>query len=82
MAPPTPPSTPPAQKQEAAVPVAESGTLSAKPTAPVQEEEAEAMDPYGDMIVSFWGEHVELCLGGSEQYAIAFGLLPLEGETE
>ena len=48
--PPTPPSTPPAKKEDKVKAVAEPGTVSAKPEAPVQEEEAEAMEPYGDMI--------------------------------
>ncbi|KAK3701686.1 hypothetical protein LTR37_015339 [Vermiconidia calcicola] len=51
-APPTPPATPPPaeKKEEKVEPRAESGTLSVQPTGNVEEEEAEAMDQFGDMI--------------------------------
>ncbi|KAK3719436.1 hypothetical protein LTR37_004293 [Vermiconidia calcicola] len=51
-APPTPPATPPPaeKKEEKVEPKAESGTLSVQPTGSVEEEEAEAMDQFGDMI--------------------------------
>ncbi|KAK4634462.1 Acyl-CoA dehydrogenase apdG [Fulvia fulva] len=46
---PTPPATPPpAEKKEAAVPTAESGTLGIQPQA--APEEVEAMDQFGDMV--------------------------------
>jgi hypothetical protein len=48
-APPTPPSTPPAEKREKIVPQAASGTVVPAP-GPAAEEEAEAMDSYGDMV--------------------------------
>jgi hypothetical protein len=47
-APPTPPASPPAEKKEKAVPVAESGTVSAAPTEEVEDEDA--MEQYGSMI--------------------------------
>jgi hypothetical protein len=49
-APPAPPATPPATpppKKEAVKPAA---AAAPKPTEEVQEEEAEAMDPYGDLV--------------------------------
>ncbi|KAK3674840.1 hypothetical protein LTR78_005184 [Recurvomyces mirabilis] len=49
-APPSPPATPPPEeKKERVVPSAESGTVAPMP-GPAAEEEAEAMDAYGDMI--------------------------------
>ncbi|KAK5195279.1 hypothetical protein LTR99_002482 [Exophiala xenobiotica] len=49
-APPTPPATPPPQeKKEKVVPQAESGTVAPAP-GPGAQEDAEALDPYGDLI--------------------------------
>ncbi|KAI1621398.1 acyl-CoA dehydrogenase [Exophiala viscosa] len=49
-APATPPATPPAQeKKEKVVPQAESGTVAPAP-GPLAQEEAEAQDPFGDLI--------------------------------
>jgi len=49
-APATPPATPPArEKKEKVVPQAESGTVAPAP-GPQAQEEAEAQDPFGDLI--------------------------------
>jgi len=49
-APPTPPATPPTEKKQDVVkPSAESGAVAPVPTA-AAEEEAEALDPYGDLV--------------------------------
>ncbi|KAF2815113.1 acyl-CoA dehydrogenase NM domain-like protein [Mytilinidion resinicola] len=49
-APPTPPATPPAEKKQDVVkPSAESGAVAPVPTA-AAEEEAEALDPFGDLV--------------------------------
>ena len=51
-APPTPPATPPkkeAPKQEAVKPAAEPGVVAPQP-GPAAEEEAEPLDPYGDLV--------------------------------
>jgi hypothetical protein len=48
-APPTPPPTPPQVEKEVVKPSAESGVVVAKP-GPDAQEEAEALDPYGDLI--------------------------------
>lgn len=47
-APPTPPATPPPQEKELVKPEANSGVIAPQPTA--EAEEAEALDPYGDLI--------------------------------
>jgi hypothetical protein len=47
-APPTPPPSPP-QKKDVVKPSAESGVVAPMPTE-AAEEEAEAMDPYGDLV--------------------------------
>ncbi|KAL1612720.1 hypothetical protein SLS60_000949 [Paraconiothyrium brasiliense] len=47
-APPTPPATPPPQEKELVKPEANSGVVAPQPTA--EAEEAEALDPYGDLI--------------------------------
>lgn len=50
-APPTPPPTPPPrEKKEKVQPKAESGAVAPVPGSDAEEEEAEAMDPYGDLI--------------------------------
>ncbi|KAF2765673.1 acyl-CoA dehydrogenase [Teratosphaeria nubilosa] len=48
-APPSPPATPKAEKQEKVVPAAEPGVVTPAP-GPAAEEEAEAMEQYGDMV--------------------------------
>ncbi|KAJ9633827.1 uncharacterized protein PV06_05668 [Exophiala oligosperma] len=48
-APPTPPATPPPQEKKKVVPQAESGTVAPAP-GPGAAEEAEALDPFGDLI--------------------------------
>lgn len=48
-APPTPPSTPPAEKKEAVKPEAESGTVAPQP-GPAAKEAADPLDSFGDMI--------------------------------
>ena len=70
-APPTPPATPPIEKQEKIVqPQAESGTVVPAP-GPAAAEEAEALDPFGTLIPfgdPSWYQ------GVSEESELAIGL--------